>query len=307
MRPACVSHALCRVEVHEERHARYADAVLVDAFAQHAPPGRSVERLDAVLRALVDRARAAFPTVTMDELAFVTWLAPRAKGELDALPAEDLFIAWACARGDAAALRELDARYLSRLAPAIARVDTGAELVEEVLQQLREKLLVGAAPRIATYDGDGPLMSWLRAAAVRTALNARRPGARLVAAEDEALEALPLCAPDPELTAVRTQHRAVFSEAFQAALRTLTPRERNVLRLQALDGLPLERIGDIYGVNKSTVSRWLTKVHEALLTATRAGLAQRLALDDAQLDSLLRAMRSGLELSMARLLETNAT
>ena len=281
--------------------------MLAEAFVPHAPPGRSLDGLEDALRAVVSRARAAFPSVTMDELAFVTWLAPRAKGELAALPAEDLFLAWACARHDAAALRELDARYLSRLGPAIARVDAASELVDEVLQQLREKLLVGDAPRIATYDGDGPLMSWLRAAAVRTALNARRPGARLVAAEDEALEALPLSAPDPELTAMRTQHRAVFSEAFQAALRTLTPRERNVLRLQALDGLPLERIGDIYGVNKSTVSRWLGKAHEALLVETRAGLAQRLSLDDAQLDSLLRAMRSGLELSMARLLGTGTS
>lgn len=281
--------------------------MLAEAFVPHAPAGRSLDGLEDALRALVSRARAAFPSVAMDELAFVTWLAPRAKGELAALPAEDLFLAWACARHDAAALRELDARYLSRLGPAIARVDAASELVDEVLQQLREKLLVGDAPRIATYDGDGPLMSWLRAAAVRTALNARRPGARLVAAEDEALEALPLSAPDPELTAMRTQHRAVFSEAFQAALRTLTPRERNVLRLQALDGLPLERIGDIYGVNKSTVSRWLGKAHEALLVETRAGLAQRLSLDDAQLDSLLRAMRSGLELSMARLLGTGTS
>lgn len=280
--------------------------MLAEAFVPHAPSGRSFDGLEDALRALVTRARAAFPSVAMDEVAFVTWLAPRAKGELSALPAEDLFLAWGCARGDAAALRELDARYFSRLAPPIARVDAAPEFLDEVLQQLREKLLVGGAPRIATYDGDGPLISWLRAAAVRAALNARRPGARLVAAEDEALEALPLSAPDPELTAVRTQHRAVFSEAFQAALRTLTPRERNVLRLQALDGLPLERIGDIYGVNKSTVSRWLSRAHEALLVETRAGLAQRLELDDAQLDSLLRAMRSGLELSMARLLGTDA-
>lgn len=281
--------------------------MLSEVFVPHAPPGRSLDGLEDALRALVSRARGAFPAVAMDEAGFVTWLAPRAKGELAALPAEDLFLAWACARGDAAALRELDARYLSRLAAAIARVDAAPEFLDEVLQQLREKLLVGAPPRIATYDGDGPLMSWLRAAAVRTALNARRPGARLVAADDEALEALPLSAPDPELTAVRTQHRAVFSEAFQAALRTLTPRERNVLRLQALDGLPLERIGDIYGVNKSTVSRWLSKVHDALLVATRAGLAERLSLDDGELDSLLRAMRSGLELSMARLLGTGTS
>jgi RNA polymerase sigma-70 factor (ECF subfamily) len=277
--------------------------VLAELFLTHAPAGRPAEpQLGQVLDALLGRARAAFPEVQLDAAAFVEWLAPRAGGELAVLPVEELFLAWACARGDAAATRALDRLYLARLAPAVGRVDPSPEFLDEVLQQLREKLLVGPSPRIATYDGAGPLMSWLRAAAVRTALNARRPGAREVAADDEALEALPLSGPDPELAAVRGQHRAVFSEAFQAALATLTPRERNLLRLQALDGLSLGVIGEMYGVNKSTVSRWLARAHEGLLAATREGLARRLALDDAALESLLRAMRSSLELSVARLL-----
>ena len=277
--------------------------MLPELFLTHAPAGRPAEpQLGQALDALLARARTAFPEVPLDAEAFVAWLAPRADRALPALPVEELFLAWACARGDPAATRALDTHYLARLGPTVGRVDPSPDFLDEVLQQLREKLLVGPSPRIATYDGAGPLMSWLRAAAVRTALNARRPGAREVAADDEALEALPLAGPDPELAAVRGQHRAVFSEAFRAALATLTPRERNLLRLQALDGLSLSAIGEMYGVNKSTVSRWLAHAHEALLAATREGLAQRLALDPAALDSLLKAMRSSLDLSVARLL-----
>ncbi|GMU63071.1 MAG: hypothetical protein AMXMBFR34_48340 [Myxococcaceae bacterium] len=277
--------------------------MLVENFLARAPAGRPPEpQLAQALDALLARARAAWPQLHLDEVAFVEWLAPRAKGALATLPVDELFLAWACARSDGNAAQVLDARYLTRLGSAIGRVDPSPDFLEEVLQQLRAKLLAGASPRIATYDGAGPLMSWLRAAAVRTALNARRPGAREVAADDAAVEALPLSGPDPELAAVRGQHRAVFSEAFQAALATLTPRERNLLRLQAIDALPLGAIGRMYGVNKSTVSRWLARVHEAVLSATREALARRLSLDEPALESLLRAMRSSLELSVARLL-----
>ena len=233
----------------------------------------------------------------MDEVAFTAWLAGR--GEL----VEELFLAWACSRADANALRHLEARYFSQLSAAISRVDRSPEFIEDVLQQLREKLLIGASPRIGTYEGVGPLISWLRAAAVRTALNARRPLAKETT-EDTALEELPLGGPDPELAIIRSQHRAVFSEAFKSALGELSTRERNVLRLQGLDGLSLEKIGEVYGVNKSTVSRWLARVHEVLLEKTRTELSQRLALDQGQLDSLFRAMRSNLELSVARLLDS---
>lgn len=277
--------------------------MLVELFLTHAPAGRATAAgLATTLDVLLARAKEAFPTIAMNDAEFVTWLAPRAPAELMALPVEELFLAFACARHDAHALRELDARYLSRLGGAIRRVEASPEFEDEVLQQLREKLLVGASPRIGTYSGAGPLISWLRAAAVRTALNARRPKAREAADDDHALEEIPISGPDPELVAVRTQHRQAFSEAFRCALATLSPRERNVLRLQALDGLALERIGEMYGVNKSTVSRWLSRVHEVLLTRTREALAQRLSLDDAQLESLLRAMRSSLELSVARML-----
>jgi len=252
------------------------------------------------VHALLARARAAFPTIAMDEPAFTTWLSTRTSEEM---PIEELFLAWACSRGDAIALQHLEAQYFSRLNVAIGRVDKAPEFVDDVLQQLREKLLVGATPRIGTYEGAGPLISWLRAAAVRTALNAKRPQARESANEDDALENIPLSGPDPELALVRTQHRAVFSEAFKVALSALSARERNVLRLQGLDGLSLEAIGEVYGVNKSTVSRWLARVHEVLLARTRGELGLRLTLDSAQLDSLFRAMRSSMELSVARLLD----
>jgi RNA polymerase sigma-70 factor, ECF subfamily len=215
-------------------------------------------------------------------------------------------LAQACARGEPDALATLEKLYWPRVRVVIERVDARPAFVDDVLQQLRQKLLVAdaaRAPRIAEFAGTGPLVSWLRAAAVRTALNARRPHAREDAAEEDALEALPLSQPTPELAVMLQRHRPVFKAAFRAALATLEAKERTLLKLQVVDGLSLERIGVIYAVNKSTVSRWLARAQEQLMGETRARLEAELGVSGGELESLVRAMRSGLELSVAALVE----
>jgi RNA polymerase sigma-70 factor (ECF subfamily) len=99
------------------------------------------------------------------------------------------------------------------------------------------------------------------------------------------------------------RHRPAFKAAFRAALASLEARERTLLRMQVVDGLSLERIGVIYAVNKSTVSRWLTRAQEQLMDETKSRLRAELALSGGELESLVRAMRSGIELSVAALME----
>lgn len=212
--------------------------------------------------------------------------------------AAELALAARCVAGEAAALHTLEHDYLAKLRPTVARVSADDAFIDEVLQHLRTRLLLGDA-KLATFGGQAPLLSWLRAVAVRTALNVRRASPRLETADDDALELLSTAGPEPELLLLRQRHAPQFREAFRGALAELTARERNVLRLQALDGLTLEQIGRLHAVNKSTVSRWLTQVHEALAFRTRELLGEKLALDSAQLDSLMRALRSNLELSLA--------
>lgn len=215
----------------------------------------------------------------------------------------ELALARACAQGEPEALGRLEREYLPRVRVAVERVDGRAAFVDDALQVLRQRLLVGAAPRIGEYAGTGPLVSWLRAAAVRTALNLKRPGAREEQGDDDALEALPLSGPTPELALLVERHRPAFKAAFRAALATLEPNERTLLKLQVVDGLSLERIGVVYAVNKSTVSRWLATAHGRLVEETRARLKADLALSGGELESLVRAMRSGIEISVAALLE----
>ena len=53
----------------------------------------------------------------------------------------------------------------------VARRGLALEAAEEVLQALRAHVLVGDAPKLADYDGRGPLAAWVRVAAVRAASN----------------------------------------------------------------------------------------------------------------------------------------
>jgi len=266
--------------------------------------------LETVLAELIASARAAWPRVRLEEAVFLRHLAERlpatAEPErtLRALPVAELFLACGCAQGDAAAHAALEAHFLPKVAAAVARVD-GAADASEVCQVLREKLLTseaGRPPRIADYQGQGPLAAWLRAAAVRTALNLRRSARRQAHVEEEALAESTLPEGHPELELLRERHRGDFQAALAESLAALSSRERTVLRLHLVEGLSLERIGAMYRTHKSTVSRWLAGAREEVRAGTHARLAERLRLSSGELHSLLRDVPGQLDVSLPALL-----
>ena len=165
----------------------------------------------------------------------------------------------------------------------------------------------GRPPRVAEYQGGGPLVAWLRAAAVRTALNLQRAEGRRARVEEDA-EAGPLAEAtgaeaDVELGYLRRHHREDFQAALTEALAALPARERTVLRLHVVEGLSLERIGAMYRTHKSTVSRWVARAREEVLEGTRQRLAERLRLSSGELHSLMRVVRGELDLSLPSLLK----
>ncbi|WP_241759144.1 sigma-70 family RNA polymerase sigma factor [Pyxidicoccus parkwayensis] len=270
--------------------------------------------LEDVLASLYAAGQQAWPGVSLAEEDFLRHLASRVPQDeepsrvLASLHAADLYLACACARGDSTAHAALERHVFPKAAASVARLrDAGVES-SEVFQHLRERLLVpegGRPPRIAEYQGSGPLAAWLRAAAVRTALNLQRAERRRSHAEEEA-EALPLPAgagtADVELDYLRRNHRADFQAALSEALEALPARERTVLRLHVVEGLSLERIGTMYQTHKSTVSRWVSRAREAALEGTRQRLVERLRLSPGELHSLMRALNSELDLSLPSLL-----
>lgn len=234
--------------------------------------------------------KTAFPGVRVAPEAFARFLASRPRAAAQALP--ELYLAFACGSGDAAALQCFEARYLAVVRPAVKHLEVSAE---EVQQLLRVRFFVGPPPRILDYQGLGSLEGWVRASAVRVALDLkRRERAASGAVSHE------LSPPDTELQHLKSRHGPAFERAFAAACASLSSRERAVLRLSTLGGASIDRIAATYGIHRATAARWLERIREALRDRTLTALGAELGESDAGAASLLRLIASGLDVSLRR-------
>ncbi|HKA89466.1 MAG TPA: sigma-70 family RNA polymerase sigma factor [Haliangiales bacterium] len=241
-------------------------------------------------------------TVRNDRAGFAAH--ERACRERGARPehADDLFLAWSVAQGDAVALRRFDELVRPDIEAAARRLDRDPAFLDEVRQALRVRLLVapeGGRPRIADYAGRGPLRAWVGVAALRVALNLKRAAAP---AGDDLLAELVTREPDPELRHLKKVYRAEFREALEAALAALPERDRVILRLSFVEGMRLAQIGRLYQVHESTASRWVKQAVDAVAAEARRRLVARLSLSPETLDSVSRMVMSNLDLSIARIL-----
>jgi RNA polymerase sigma-70 factor (ECF subfamily) len=210
---------------------------------------------------------------------------------------QELYLAFACSRGDAAALRILEREYLTRARRVMSRVNRSAEFLDEASQALRERLFVGENARIVQFAASGPLSAWLRIAALRSALNlqkARRNQSDLLT---ESLLELPAPA-----GADAERYRELVQSAVDAAFATLSTRERNVLRLCYIEGSSIDQIAALYGTHRSTAARWISAARGRILDQVSEVVRTKLGLSASEIQSVLVRVRSQLEISVLRLL-----
>jgi RNA polymerase sigma-70 factor, ECF subfamily len=72
-----------------------------------------------------------------------------------------------------------------------------------------------------------------------------------------------------------------------------------------VSGLSHDQIGNIYGVNQSTVSRWISRVREQVLDATEREICGRLRMRPSEFRSLAGILVSRLDVSISRVLATS--
>ena len=268
----------------------------------------------ARLGAAFERAREAFGGVDLDERRLAEYVSSH--------PARDE----ALARADDEALLELflvallrdrvpgsdrafERRYLTELDASLARLRLSASELDEVKQSVRTKLLVrdGEAPlRIEEYAGRGRLRGLLQVIATREALSRFRRTGRETVLDDRRMADPAVERWDPGLELLKGRAREAFRDAFEHAVRALEARERNLLRLHLLGGVTLERLATIYGVHRATIVRWLGAAREQVLSHTRAELGRTLGIDGGELESVMNAARSRLDLSVERLFGSTA-
>lgn len=212
---------------------------------------------------------------------------------------DDLDLARSALAGDDDAVRRVHALCAEVVPAALARSRVPSSWSDEIAQRVRTRLLVGETPRLAGYTGRGPLRAWLKVAALRTGLDLARRGRREETLEERILEATP-GEDGPELQYLKAHYQDRFKAAFAAALEDLSDRDRRVLKLRILDGLNIDAIGALHGVHRATAARWIDKAREALGAGVRRRLERELAGDAKELDSILRLIRSRIDLSLQR-------
>jgi RNA polymerase sigma-70 factor (ECF subfamily) len=211
----------------------------------------------------------------------------------------DLWLACAAAHQDAAALAIFDQTYIAGLDVPLRALGL-APFIDEVQQQLRVKLVLpgGNAPsELLGYAGRGELRGWLRTAAVRAGLKLAQRERRDAPLDDDFLLALPTPGDDPEIERLKSTYAVEFNNALREAMKSLAIRDRNLLRQHFIDGLTVDQLGAHYSVHRATAARWVAAARATLLHATEVLLMARLRVGGDELQSILRLVRSRLDLT----------
>lgn len=267
----------------------------------------------AALEAAFAAAREAWPELAVPFEAFAEHVA-RAVPEPDAsriaqLRAGDLYLALACARGEPAAIAAFDRELTGVIERAAASAGATPAEVAELVQIVRVRLLVAKtaeAPAIATFSGRSSLAGWVKVVAAREAARLLARDRRQEPLEDDALAGELAAGDDPELDHLKRTYREEFRAAFAAAVDALTDRERLLLCQHTLDGLGIDALAKLYGIHRATAARWVAAARQAVVDGTRAQLTARLRVAPDELDSILRLIRSQLDVSLPPALRERA-
>lgn len=263
--------------------------------------------LERELSERVSVARAVWPALVVTDREFAEFLAERTSlGELPATShAADLMLACACAAGHHDAHTAFHRTYEPVVTRVLLRRGADFSVIDDVKQAVFEKLLLasaGARPRVADYRGVGPLKSWVATVAMTTLLMTRRSSERRreqsnsedASIVDDVIES------GPELGYLRQRFRKPVESAIVYALKQLGERDRKLMHLHVCERMSIDRIGEMYSVNRATAARWLASARNTLLTTAREEIRRGLGVTDHECDSILKLVHSQLDVSVAR-------
>lgn len=285
-------------------------SALVGPDRGRADPYAANDEHEVRFEALLAEARATRPTVDLYDESFADFLGrllrPDAAGEL--APAEasgdvidvlasrniaDLLLVSAFERGAPEAVAAIEEILQSVIGRVHATISTGMTQ-DELVQELRVHLLVpraDAPARIRDYAGKSALGRWIHVAATRHALNLTRTKKREIPFE----EALFVAQPDLKTPEARLLYARVgqpIRDAVGRALTTLDERDRSLLWMALVDGVPAERIAKVYDVHRTTVARWIAAAADALRKSLEQELRADPGLRASELSSLVRSVLS---------------
>jgi RNA polymerase sigma-70 factor (ECF subfamily) len=281
-----------------------------------APAGFSVDA--GIVRRLHRRARADRWAISEHDFAacLSRSVSHRFRGQsplpaevaqyLESLKLDDLALACACARGDAAAWEYFVAEFrpvLLRVALQVAPPDTARELADSLYGDL-----FGLDDRDGTrrslfnyFHGRSSLAGWLRAVLAQRMVDHHRTTRRLdpLPEHDGAVQLVD-AAPPPDVD--RSRYQPLVRAALLAALAALIPRDRLRLSLYYAQELKLAAVGRLLGESEATVSRKLERTRRELRVAIERRLRETDGLSDAQVAACFDCARTDPAFDLAQAL-----
>jgi RNA polymerase sigma-70 factor, ECF subfamily len=219
------------------------------------------------LRNAYERCQRRYPTIDLPFAEFAARVEEVLRAtQAPSLHEEDLYLALACARGDRLAWEYFTDEMMPSLKRFALQACRNVAEAEDLTQDLIRSLMSDSR-KIRGYDGRGALLSWLRVAISRAAIDRFRRARREVPLEEgaEARDEDPRLSVPPE--AGRTLDEgwgAMLVGILAEEIRGLPARERLLLGMYYLDGVPLKTIAAHFGVHESTASRWLEGLRQQL-------------------------------------------
>ncbi len=108
----------------------------------------------------------------------------------------------------------------------------------------------------------------------------------------------------PEDALMKERYRGDFQRALAEALERLPDRDRLLLKLHLVNGVSVEKVGQMFSVSQPTASRWLAAAREAVREDMKKTLGARLGTTSGEVSSLAGMVASQLELSISMVLKT---
>ncbi|MDB4960699.1 MAG: putative DNA-binding regulatory protein [Myxococcales bacterium] len=252
--------------------------------------------------------RQAFAALAVPLDAFTVFARDRTATWAGALDrSADLYLACACAAAGSGAAELFLERFGDRIPSYLGKLGSDRDLVDEVRQIVLVRCLLGdveRAPAITSYSGRGSLEGWVRATAVREALSLQRDRARHVELTSPGNET-----PDEhdrELAQLIGHYREPVMRAFTAAVAALPREHRTLLRLHYVYSLTTADLAKMFRVSRATLVRRVTEARDGLFELLQGALFGQAGVPPEDCESVLRLVKSQVDLRLSSLLRETA-
>jgi RNA polymerase sigma-70 factor len=206
----------------------------------------------------------------------------------------EYYLCVACALGMESACQQLDATYLQPLASVASRLLQDLAAAEDVLQDVRARLLAASPARIASYRGSGSLAGWLRTIVVHACqdyLRAKvlRRNQQLQLQRWQLVSSGIEQGSDTEGAPLRHQRNLIVRQAWHAAIRSLSLPERRLLHHYFVSGHSIDVLSQLYSGHRATMARRIRRATAQVSERVRQALQPHYTgLDSAELQALVR-------------------